>query len=208
MGRRIYIPPKHHVPILEDPINFYYIPIFRSFFLKRLELTLSFADGERLGSILDIGCGTGVLFPEFYRRSDLVVGIDTFVQDYSLKGLIKLEGIEALISWGSVEYIPFKDNTFDTVACISTLEHIENSAGSLAEIKRVLKPGGRLLAGFPVENMITNKLLGGSTEFHVASHTNILKAAKEVFGEVKEKHFPSWVPLNLSLYCAFEGRKV
>ncbi|NQS98136.1 MAG: class I SAM-dependent methyltransferase [candidate division Zixibacteria bacterium] len=208
MGKRIYLPPKHHVPILEDPINFYYIPIFSSFFIKRLELVLSFAEGESLGRVLDIGCGTGVLFPEFSRRSDLVAGIDTFIQDYSLKGLMKMEGIEALLAWGSVEEIPFRTETFDTVACISTLEHIKDNQGAMTEIKRVLKPGGRLLAGFPVRNTITDKLLGGSTEFHIASHTDILRAARAVFGLIKEKHFPGWVPLNISLYCAFEGRKL
>ena len=207
MSNKIYLPPKYHVPILEDPINFYYIPVFRSFFLKRLELVLSFAKGEKLGKVLDIGCGTGVLFPEFSKRAEMVVGIDTFIQDYSIKGLCRLEKITAHVAWGSVLDIPFQDDTFDTIACISTLEHIEDSVKALDDIKRSLKPGGRLLAGFPVQNAITGKLLGESTEFHVSSHRRILNAAEKVFGTVSEKHFPAFVPLDLSLYCAFETRK-
>lgn len=208
MGRSIYLPPKHHIPILEDPVNYYYIPLFHSFFVKRLELVMSFVQGAKLGKVLDIGCASGVLFPEISRRSDLLVGIDTFLQVYSLRGLMKNEKVNAYILWGDATSSPFKAETFDTVICISTLEHIEDSVEVLEEIKRTIKPGGRLLAGFPVRNVITDKLLGESTGFHVASHTDILAAASKVFTEVKEKHFPAWLPLNLSLYCAFEGRKI
>ncbi len=207
MSKKIYLPPKYHVPVLEDPINFYYIPVFRSFFIKRLEIVLSFAQGQRLGKVLDIGCGTGALFPEFSRRADLVVGIDTFLQDYSIKGLCRMEKITAYVAWGSILDIPFKDRSFDTIVCISTLEHIKDSVIALQDIKRTLKPGGKLLAGFPTHNAITDALLGESTGFHVAGHRQILQAAKEVFGDIKVKHFPAFLPLDLGLYTAFEGKK-
>jgi len=207
MPHKIYLPPKYHIPILEDPINYYYIPVFRSFFIKRLELTLSFVTGQRLGKVLDIGCGTGALFPEFFRRADLVAGIDTFIQDYSIRGLCQMEKVTAYIAWGSVLDIPFKGQSFDTITCISTLEHISDSVRALKDIKRTLKTGGRLLAGFPTRNAITAALLGESTGFHVASHRQILKAAEEVFGKIQIKHFPAWLPLDLSLYTAFHGRK-
>ena len=208
MSRNFYLPPKHHVPILEDPINFYYIPVFKSFFIARLKATLSFADNEALGSVLDIGCGTGALFPELKRRGgDYLVGIDTFVQEYSFKGLMKKEDVAADIAWADAQYLPFKDDSFDTVVCISALEHIEDSKGTLEEIKRIIKPGGRFLGGVPTQNIITDKLLGESTGFHVSGHRKILNAAKQVFGIIREKHIPGFVPLNLSLYVAFEGRK-
>ncbi len=208
MKNRIQIPAKHHIPILEDPVNYYYIPVFRWFFLKRLEMTLSFAQGESLGAVLDIGCASGVLFPELSRRSGLLVGIDTFLQDYSLRGLLEKENITAHLGWGDAGFLPFKDETFDTVVCISTLEHIEDSEGTLAEIKRVMRKRGRLLAGIPVQNLITDKLLGESTGFHVSSHRKILQAAKRIFGGVAERHTPWWAPLDYSLYCSFEGRKI
>ena len=207
MSAKIYLPPKHHFPILEDPINYYFIPGFRSFFLKRLELVLSFVQGQRLGNVLDIGCASGVLFPELSRRCDFLVGIDTFLQEYSLKGLMKVENIDAQILWGDATALSFKNAAFDTVICISTFEHIEDTVGVMKEIADVIKPGGRLLAGFPVRNVITDKLLGESKGFHVSSHNSILDGARKVFNNVAERHFPAFVPLNLSLYCAFEGRK-
>ncbi|MBV8253382.1 MAG: class I SAM-dependent methyltransferase [Chitinophaga sp.] len=41
------------------------------------------------------------------------------------------------------------DNSFDTVICFQVIEHIKNDGGLLAEIKRVLKPGGKLLLTTP-----------------------------------------------------------
>ncbi len=208
MSRRIYIPPKRHVPILEDPVNYYYLPGFRRFFIRRLEIVLSFAADENLGAVLDLGCASGILLPEIHRRSESLTGIDTFLQDYSLRGLMKNENITAQLAWGDARYIPFKGETFDTVICISALEHIADTEGTLEEIKRVLKRRGRLLCGIPVQNFITDKLLGESTGFHVSSHSKILKAARRVFGGVIERHIPGWAPLDWSLYCAFEGRKI
>jgi len=208
MSKRLYLPPKHHIPILEDPVNFYYIPVFRSFFLKRLELVLSFVEGDNLGRALDIGCASGILFPELARRSSSMVGMDNFLQEHSLKGLMRNEGFRADILWGDATANPFKKDTFDTVICISTLEHIEDSVGVLQDIRSIIKPGGRLLAGFPVRNFITNNLLGESTGFHIASHRQILNAADKVFEDVKVKHYPRWFPLDYSLYCAFLGIKI
>jgi len=205
---KIYIPPKHHIPILEDPVNFYYIPVFKSFFIKRLELVLSFANGTNLGDVLDIGCASGILFPELAKRCDRLIGIDTFLQEYSLKGLMQMEKFHAHLLWGDATAVPFKRDSFDTVLCISTLEHISDSVQVLEDMKTVIKPGGSLLAGFPTRNLITDKLLGESTGFHVAPHNRILEAARQVFESVKIRHFPGWLPLDLSLYCAFEGKKV
>jgi SAM-dependent methyltransferase len=45
--------------------------------------------------------------------------------------------------------LPFRSNTFDTVLCTSVLEHVDNAEYAIAEISRVLKPGGRLLITVP-----------------------------------------------------------
>lgn len=45
--------------------------------------------------------------------------------------------------------LPFKDGSFDTVLCMNVLEHVRDPARVLAEIRRVLRPGGFLLFGVP-----------------------------------------------------------
>jgi ubiquinone/menaquinone biosynthesis C-methylase UbiE len=111
------------------------------------------------------------------------------------------------LAWGDVQALPFANETFDTIVCISALEHIADNERAQRDIKRILRTGGRFLAGFPVRNWITNTLLGEATGFHTTSHEEILASAKKVWGEVKIKRIPSFFPLDWSLYCAFEGRK-
>ena len=192
---------------MEDPINFYYIPVFRTFFIARLKLVMSFAKGRKFVSALDIGCGSGILLPELARRCEKIVGLDTFLQDYTLRKMMKLEKFEAELAWGSILALPFKDENFDLVTCISTLEHISDLEMALRDIKRLLNPGGILLAGFPAKNIITDRLLGESTSFHVSGHREIFDAGARVFGEIREKRLPAFLPADLCLYCAFEGRK-
>lgn len=49
----------------------------------------------------------------------------------------------------SVYELPFEDNTFETVLCMVVMEHLEYPPQAIAEMKRVLKPGGRIIVSVP-----------------------------------------------------------
>jgi SAM-dependent methyltransferase len=90
--------------------------------------------------VLDAGAGEGRFKPEFahthYFGVDLAIGDDTW--DYS-----NLDAISTLTS------LPFADNTFDVALCNQVLEHVPEPYQVLAEIQRVLKPGGKLYFSAP-----------------------------------------------------------
>ncbi|HDH57237.1 MAG TPA: class I SAM-dependent methyltransferase [Bacteroidetes bacterium] len=204
----MYIPPKHHMPVLEDPVAYYYIPVFRSFFVKRLKLCLDLLPEGHIPRILDIGCGTGIILPELARRTGgEICAMDNLLQDRSLRGMMELEGISAHLATADLLHLPYASDSFEAVLAISVLEHIEALAEACGEIHRVLKPGGIVVAGFPTKNVITDKLLGESIGFHVSSHRQILDAMKKVFTSFKVTHFPAILPLDLSLYTACSGVK-
>ncbi len=204
----MYLPPKHHIPVLEDPIAYYYIPVFRSFFIKRLTMCMDLLPEGRIGTLLDVGCGTGIILPELVRRTGAEIwAVDTFLQEHSLKEMMRLEGITAHLAAADLLRLPFKDDYFDAVLLISVLEHIKDLETAVAEIHRVLKPGGVAVAGFPTKNKITDKLLGGSTGFHVSSHRQITAALSAVFPDVRVTAFPAFVPRDLSLYTACRAVK-
>ncbi len=204
----MYIPPKHHMPVLEDPIAYYYIPIFRSFFIKRLTLCLDLLPQGRIPNLLDVGCGTGIILPELSRKTGGEIwAVDNFLQEHSLKEMMRLEGITAHLAAVDLLNLPYRDNFFDVVLLISVLEHIEDLKRACDEIFRVLKPGGTVVAGFPTKNAITDKLLGESTGFHVSTHSQIIDALKAEFGSMKVKNIPGFMPLDLSLYTACRGVK-
>jgi ubiquinone/menaquinone biosynthesis C-methylase UbiE len=101
--------------------------------------------GERPGRVLDWGCGHGQITHLLRQR-----GIDVTAFDYwegSEPRTVTLEQypeIEAHVS-GEPVLLPFADDQFDTVLSCGVLEHVQRPQDSLSEIRRILRPGGRLL---------------------------------------------------------------
>ncbi|RJP80626.1 MAG: class I SAM-dependent methyltransferase [Candidatus Zixiibacteriota bacterium] len=203
----MYLPPKHHVPALEDPIAYYYIPGFRSFFIKRLQMCLDLLPPGRINSLLDVGCGTGIIIPELSRRVGEVWAIDSQLQERSLLGLLRQEQVTAHVAAADLMQLPFRPDRFDAVLLISVLEHIADLAGAVREIIRVTRPGGVVVAGFPTKNALTDKLLGPSTGFHVSTHRQILDSLQTSLTGFRTVHFPPFVPRDYSLYVACRGTK-
>ena len=94
--------------------------------------------------ILDAGCGAGPLLAALRDRGAIVVGIDKSA------GMLKLArrrlGDDAdlqVTELGSP--LPFPDGTFDDVTASLVLHYLEDWGPALAELRRVLKPGGRLI---------------------------------------------------------------
>jgi SAM-dependent methyltransferase len=99
-------------------------------------------------SVLDCGCGPGTITRDIARRvaPGRVTGLD-FNAD-QLAGAArdaKAAGIENIeFRQGSIYALPFRDNSFDAVFSHALLEHLKEPVRASAEMKRVLKPGGRL----------------------------------------------------------------
>ncbi|MBI2099171.1 class I SAM-dependent methyltransferase [Candidatus Uhrbacteria bacterium] len=81
------------------------------------------------GRVLDVGCGSAASYaPHFPSRVclDAAPGI----------------GVDIV---GDAHALPFPDNSFDLVLCIEVLEHLKSPERAIAEMKRVLRPGGKLI---------------------------------------------------------------
>ncbi len=94
---------------------------------------------------LDLGCAQGILGYFARRRGGFWAHAD--------EDLANLRTAKALLGPDLVqlrgESLPFKDAVFDLVLCLDYLEHIDNDDRAVAEISRVLKPGGELVAVTP-----------------------------------------------------------
>lgn len=99
------------------------------------------------GRILEIGIGTG-LNAAHYRRDKVekIVGLDPALQMHRLarKRIAKAQLPVELVGL-SAERIPAEDASFDTVLMTYTLCTIPDPLSALHEMRRVLKPGGRLI---------------------------------------------------------------
>jgi SAM-dependent methyltransferase len=98
--------------------------------------------------VLDIGCGPrGSL--EWADMTVQRVGLDPLVPSYLGLGANKHK-MEYVAS-GS-ENIPFPDAHFDIVACLNALDHVDDLAVTIREIKRVTKPGGFFLLSVEIDH--------------------------------------------------------
>lgn len=105
--------------------------------------------------VLDVGCGTGetMSFVKKLNPKAKVWGIDPSPVGVAFA---KGRGHKQVII-AKAEKLPFEKNKFDTVLILDVLEHISNRVGVLKEIKRVLKPGGKVLITGPGLQFIWSK---------------------------------------------------
>lgn len=96
--------------------------------------------------LLDIGCGFGALLRMVEVRGTLTWGIDI-----SQKAVeVAHQCVKASkIILANVERLPFKNNLFDFITCVGTLEHIPNIDAAVREIATVCKDSGRILIVVP-----------------------------------------------------------
>ena len=122
------------------------------------------ANYDKLGlkpgdKILDLGCGFGRHAFEAARRGAYVVALDAGEDEVNgvlntfaamvEAGELPQATTKVGVVQGDALNLPFPDNTFDRVICSEVLEHIPNDQGAMAELTRVLRPGGTMAITIP-----------------------------------------------------------
>jgi SAM-dependent methyltransferase len=93
--------------------------------------------------VLDAGCGSGRTLDDL-ERYGRVSGLDL-----SAEAVAVARERHPDVRHGQVEAIPFDDGSFDLVTCLDVLEHTLDDRRTLAELRRVTRPGGHLLLTVP-----------------------------------------------------------
>jgi ubiquinone/menaquinone biosynthesis C-methylase UbiE len=98
------------------------------------------------GRVLDIGIGSGLNLSFYGERADHVYGVDPsvelllFAEERARRTAVPVELLR-----GSGEALPLDDKSVDTVVMTFTLCTVNDAGRTLAEIRRILRPGGSLL---------------------------------------------------------------
>ena len=118
---------RHLVPAIFEP------------FARALVALAEPAAGER---VLDAACGTGIVARYAAPRAGHAVGADVNAGMLAVAARIapQLEWVQA-----DLAALPFEDGAFDLVLCQQGLQFVPDRAAALAELRRVLAPGGRIL---------------------------------------------------------------
>lgn len=118
---------------------------------------------ERVSDVLDVGCGAGhwgrALLPHLPAGARLV-GVDREPAFFEL-AREQTASDRARFVKGEAEQLPLEDASFDLVTCQTLLIHVADPALAIAEMKRVLRPGGLLLAAEPDNRAGNLALLDG-----------------------------------------------
>jgi SAM-dependent methyltransferase len=108
---------------------------------RQLSAALEYAARQyAAGRLIDIGCGTKPWLPTFAPHIDEHIGVD---HEDTVHGLSRVDVI------ADAYELPFADSSVDTVLLTEVLEHLEAPARALAECRRVLRPGGYVIATTP-----------------------------------------------------------
>lgn len=95
--------------------------------------------------VLDVGCGTGALLGQIRRKypNAKLAGIDISNDMLAIAG--RRLGHSVALKQGQAESLPYPDAEFDIVVSTSVFHFIRNPHLALTEIRRVLKPHGRMI---------------------------------------------------------------
>ena len=126
--------------------------------------------------VLEVGFGPGVGIQLLARLASAgyVAGVDPsreMVEQARTRNAKAIKGVG--LRHGSVESLPFVDNTFDKALAINSMQAWPDAIAGLREIRRVLKPGGRVALGFtpysgqPKSGLAKTLMAAGFTNVHV-----------------------------------------
>ncbi|HET6978264.1 MAG TPA: class I SAM-dependent methyltransferase [Pyrinomonadaceae bacterium] len=99
---------------------------------------------DRRPKILDVGCGTGanlLMLSEFGDAEGVDISEDALA-------FCRERGLDK-VRLGNGEELPYADSTFDLVTGLDVVEHMDDDLAGLCEMRRVLRPGGRVLLFVP-----------------------------------------------------------
>lgn len=181
----------------------------RWMFIKRLKLILSLLPKETDEvRLLEVGFGCGILLPELLKRCKEYYGIDVHDHVDSVAKKLMVSFPDCHFSKQSIVKTDFPDRCFDVVFSLSVMEHIVEIDAAIAEIRRILKPGGRFVVGFPIENFASNfvldivKHINGFDRriHHPTNHRQILAALSNNLTEQIRNCYPIKSNISTSLF--------
>jgi ubiquinone/menaquinone biosynthesis C-methylase UbiE len=105
-----------------------------------VEAAAPYCEGAR---VLEAGCGTGLILQRLARPALHAVGLDL-----SAGMLGSAARRELAVTQGSVDELPFADESFDTVVSFKVLAHVPTIVPTIRELARVTRRGGHLLLEF------------------------------------------------------------
>lgn len=152
--------------------------------------------GKKSLSILNIGAGTGGTIPTLEKHGT-VVNVDTSDEAISF---LNSSGYEVKKIDG--KKLPFKDDSFDVLAALDVLEHVEDDSRAVKEWARVLRPGGHIILTVPAYQWLWSE--HDETNMHFRRYTkSSLQEVLSEAGSLSSRKTSYMIAFSLPLIIGF-----
>jgi SAM-dependent methyltransferase len=151
---------------------------------------LDYINALPAGRVLDVGCGLGFLLSAIDEKWEKH-GVE--ISEYAAEQAMKY----GTVFCGKIRGIMYPTNYFDVVLWYHVIEHLESPAEELLEIRRILKPGGKLVVGTPnfgcelarkaAENF---RLLQDKTHVSLFTAESLQALLRDAFFEIEDVRYP------------------
>src|SRR5215216_2496292 len=135
---------SHHYPLLYQVEERHWWYVGRRRIIQNLVEKICTSMDNPSPRILDVGCGTGANLKMLahYGKAE---GIDISQQAIDFCGERGLQSVKL----GAAEDLPYENDSFELVTALDVIEHLDDDVAGLREMRRVLRPDGRLLLFVP-----------------------------------------------------------
>lgn len=189
----------------------YQFPI-KYIYRYRLRKIASLLGDKHYPALLEAGTGSGIFLPELSRHCSELYAIDIHEQFDGISRMLDFYHIKDYhLTSRRLEETGYPVHFFDAIVAVSVLEFVTDLSKSIAEIKRILKPGGIFVTICPMENKLLDTLLSIYSDKHPAeefgtARSRVIQAIEESFRIIKKgymipfagEHFPIYTYFKLS----------
>ncbi len=174
-------------------------------FWKRIKIVITFLRGKRDLTILDYGCGTGILSYVLVSAGHKVTSMDVDLGPLSLVQ-------ESIDFPNSIKYIEsdirstnIPKDSFDVICALDVLEHIEYRGEYINHFKRLLKTNGVIIISGPTENFLykIGRRLAGK-RFTGDYHSSNIRQIKKEFSKTFNVRRLKSIPFLFEIFLAYK----
>jgi 2-polyprenyl-3-methyl-5-hydroxy-6-metoxy-1,4-benzoquinol methylase len=163
-------------------------PLIRFLFWQRIRSVMRYLNWRSpWESVLDFGCGAGVLLPFFATRAKRVLAADVDISALeAIARYVPLASNVDVFDLGTGSLSDLAPESCDLIVALDVLEHVQDLAGTAIALRRVLAPRGELIVSGPTENYayrVGRRIAGRdfTADYHVRNIRDVRKTLASTF---------------------------